>query len=1105
MAFQMIRFALLMIVCLALLNKAQAQTPGTLDNTFAGTGTTTIDFSPVYQSDVGTATLVQPDGKILVGGITNNGAYAILMRLNANGSTDLSFGSNGSTVVPSFYELKKLALQSDGKIIAVGKGTSSNLVAYRFTSSGLIDSAFGGGDGVFSYVPSAPVGFGSEAEATDVAVLGDDKILIVGFARLSSFTPPNTQSIQDDQILMRLNANGTLDNTFNGTGIQAFFRYAGVISPPMSFVPTTPSKALSVSVQADGKIVVGGTKGVVVSATSQHQNITVARFLSTGALDNAFNGSGLAEFNLRTSTIQGNTFSSSESAVDIEALPDGKILILSNVADSLLFNRLGLVRVAANGVLDATFGNGGALGVFPALSNRWVLPSSMASAGQGKFYLGGFENFQGGYAHTVIRVDSLGRLDSSFNASGSVRIENTWATSNRPLSLARQPDGKLIVVGNFQGRSFLAARLNANGSFDNSFNGTGIRVFNNSNPISQDFANVATIAPDGKIVVAGYGGDGNDIAVASLNADGTLSANFGNAGRAVTPITSGAGILTGIAVQTDGKVLVIRASSQLYRIRTTGVLDSSFGSSGVGYISVSNVANINSLSNGKILLTGSYNNAAKLVMLNPNGSSDNTFGSNGAATVAFGTSSTFCDALILSGGKILAFGYDRIDESNSRIMLARFNANGALDTSFSGDGIATISNLNANPTCVAIQSDGKCLVGGLLSQSNPRAAFVARFLANGDLDTTFGMNADSTFFRKGVARIASSELNSLTAFSVGKNAAIFVEGDGKIIVAHRASTGVILFRVRENGMSVANNAIDSTFAGDGVAGYNLPSGVTSGASGFATQPDGRPLLVGTVMNSNGAEDFWVARIFNSVRFGSSVSAGQTGQIVLGGSGATVNITGNAGTGGAITASVGINPNIVGALPSGVNQLLRDRFWTITSTATGLTYNLTLDFSGVSGIRNFNLIRILKRNDSSSQWQDVSLPPINATVTYNAPFITVSGLTSFSDFAGAQDSTTQLSMRDSPTKPVVFALRQNYPNPFNPTTIIPYELPVASDVRLELFDVLGRKVATLVNAREDAGFRAVALNASALNLSSGVYFYRIQTGRFVATKKMLLVK
>jgi len=88
-------------------------------------------------------------------------------------------------------------------------------------------------------------------------------------------------------------------------------------------------------------------------------------------------------------------------------------------------------------------------------------------------------------------------------------------------------------------------------------------------------------------------------------------------------------------------------------------------------------------------------------------------------------------------------------------------------------------------------------------------------------------------------------------------------------------------------------------------------------------------------------------------------------------------------------------------------------------------------------------------------------------------------------------------------PKTFALEQNYPNPFNPSTAISYQLPVASNVSLKVFDMLGKEVATLVNARQEAGAYTVNFNAN--NLSSGVYFYRLQAGNFVQTRKMMLVK
>jgi hypothetical protein len=100
------------------------------------------------------------------------------------------------------------------------------------------------------------------------------------------------------------------------------------------------------------------------------------------------------------------------------------------------------------------------------------------------------------------------------------------------------------------------------------------------------------------------------------------------------------------------------------------------------------------------------------------------------------------------------------------------------------------------------------------------------------------------------------------------------------------------------------------------------------------------------------------------------------------------------------------------------------------------------------------------------------------------------------FSSAKDSKVS-------TNPKTFALKQNYPNPFNPSTVISYQLSGLSEVKLEIFDVLGRQVATVVNARQAAGYYQASFNAT--SLASGIYFYRLQAGSFVESKKMLLVK
>jgi hypothetical protein len=88
-------------------------------------------------------------------------------------------------------------------------------------------------------------------------------------------------------------------------------------------------------------------------------------------------------------------------------------------------------------------------------------------------------------------------------------------------------------------------------------------------------------------------------------------------------------------------------------------------------------------------------------------------------------------------------------------------------------------------------------------------------------------------------------------------------------------------------------------------------------------------------------------------------------------------------------------------------------------------------------------------------------------------------------------------------PEAFKLDQNYPNPFNPTTTIRYALPQRIHVMLSVYNTLGQLVSTLVNGDADAGYHEVRFDA--IGLASGVYFYRIMAGTFVATKKLLLIR
>jgi hypothetical protein len=90
-----------------------------------------------------------------------------------------------------------------------------------------------------------------------------------------------------------------------------------------------------------------------------------------------------------------------------------------------------------------------------------------------------------------------------------------------------------------------------------------------------------------------------------------------------------------------------------------------------------------------------------------------------------------------------------------------------------------------------------------------------------------------------------------------------------------------------------------------------------------------------------------------------------------------------------------------------------------------------------------------------------------------------------------------------TPPSTYRLEQNYPNPFNPVTFIQYQLPIESSVKIQLYDLLGREVKTLISKDQPAGYHEVKLNAS--DLASGIYIYRITAGPFTSAKKLIVMK
>jgi hypothetical protein len=121
---------------------------------------------------------------------------------------------------------------------------------------------------------------------------------------------------------------------------------------------------------------------------------------------------------------------------------------------------------------------------------------------------------------------------------------------------------------------------------------------------------------------------------------------------------------------------------------------------------------------------------------------------------------------------------------------------------------------------------------------------------------------------------------------------------------------------------------------------------------------------------------------------------------------------------------------------------------------------------------------------------------SAAKTYYVDNLRLIGATAVAAKAGSREINVE-------TEPATFRLEQNYPNPFNPSTVINYELPAPAHVTLSVYNMLGQKVATLVDGQQDAGYKSVTFDMN--NFSSGVYIYRLTADSYVDIKKMTLVR
>jgi uncharacterized delta-60 repeat protein len=333
------------------------------------------------------------------------------------------------------------------------------------------------------------------------------------------------------------------------------------------------------------------------------------------------------------------------SAMDMVFQNDGKIVILARAKDSLSTFQTVLVRYTANGQLDATFASGGFLYIpaeaYAATFARRLIKQNIG--GQERFVVASGDKCSGVPCIRVLRYTTDGTLDPSFGTGG---VSTVPSGGSFVTAAAVQADQK-ILLGCPQ---YSLIRLNANGSPDSSFGPHGIATYNDWRML------VSTIValPSGKILTAGayLSANSGDLYVAQFTSNGRSDGSFASQGKRVIDFAGMDDAARALAVDSAGNIIV------------------------AGYANIGGP------------MSSSQGWDAVIVRLTSNGTLDKKFGTNGRTAFLNigGGEDSFQSVAIQSGGKIVAAGKGTLPGNSSDILVARYNANGTLDSTFHGNG-----------------------------------------------------------------------------------------------------------------------------------------------------------------------------------------------------------------------------------------------------------------------------------------------------------------------------------------------------------------------------------------------------------------------------------
>ena len=721
---------------------------GSLDTTFSGDGK--LITAVAGGDDSANSVIQQTDGKLVAAGYgyASGKTQFALVRYNSNGSLDTSFSGDGklTTALGAGNDRTYSVIQqADGKLVVAGFSysyTSNNDFALaRYNLDGSLDTSFDG-DGMLTTVMAL-----TEDRAYSVIQQADGKLVAAGSSSTGN---------KNDFALVRYNADGSLDTTFDGDGklTIAVGAYTDV--------------AYSVIQQADGKLVVAGS-----SHNGSSTNFALVRYNTDGTLDISFDGDG----KLTTAVGTG-----SDQAYSLIQLADGKLVAAGYSGYATGHYQVSLVRYNSNGSLDTSFSDDGKATMLTGDDSNMY---SVIQQTDGKLVVAGSASSWTNHDEFALaRYNLNGSLDTTFSGDGRTTTEVYFFSTDNGRSIIQQADGKLVVGGdsyNSHSINFALARYSANGSLDTTFDGDGklTTAFG-----SYDAFAYSTIQQaDGKLVAAGYNftGSSRDFALVRYNSNGSLDTTFDGDGK----LTTGFGAIGNgdddygysVIQQADGKLVAAGNSGgafALARYNSNGSLDTSFDGDGKLTTAVgTSYDSANSLiqqADGKLVAAGSTTSGGykhfALVRYNANGSLDISFDGDGKLTTAVGTRDYANSVIQQADGKLVAAGV-----SDYKFVLVRFNSNGSLDTTFDGDGKLTVSTISEAYSVIQ-QADGKLVASGRSSTGINDDFALVRFNLDGSLDTTFDGDGKLT-----------------KAFGSGnENAyAVIQQADGKLVVAGYAT------------------------------------------------------------------------------------------------------------------------------------------------------------------------------------------------------------------------------------------------------------------------------------------------------------------------------